>query len=122
MTNEELEQKVKDLTQGISSLSERLTALSGQVEINSNLTRRQNIRQDRQLAHLKKILLGVIFSFGIWTFTGSQVESKVSDENLSRIIDIANIVLNGGIGVAAISQTGSDDNFEEDIKARISGQ
>lgn len=124
MSNElpdQKDQKIKDLTQRVQTLESQYKILAIRVRKNSKLAKQRDIGHDRELVYLKKVLMGVVLSFGIWSFAGDRVQSaNLSDENASTLIEVVGWVLSGGVGITAISQTqkhieDDDENKEDDL-------
>lgn len=113
---------IKELAQQVRELKSQLVLLAAQVKTNGRLARRQNVRQDKELAYLKNIMFCSVLSFGVWMFAGNRIaDSEISDENLSKIIELVGLGLTGGVGVTAISRAQKHMEETEEFDADEQG-
>lgn len=118
----ETAQDLKELTRRVQTLENQFSLIAVRVRKNGRIARRHNSRQDKELAYLKKVLMAVVLSFGVWSIAGDRIQSAESsngNEDVSTLVEVLGLVLSGGVGVTAISQTqrqldGSDKNDDEE--------
>lgn len=120
MTHEELERQVKDLSQRVVTLEKQNTLLSVRVKRSTLKQRRADERQNQEINYLKKVLFFMIAGVAAWSIVGVRIrEVRLSDENVSVIIQIIGYVVTGGVGYAAMNQNKTHQNKldEEDDEA-----